>query len=218
MGKERRDLKKIILILVLVSLLLGGTIYVIYRNDYSSEEIVDIFEESEKEIEKNEEISESENNKKVTVDIKGNVINPGVYEVDNISRVNDVIILAGGLTENADTSNINLAKIVSDEMTIIIYSKEEVIEKFKQEVCICNCPYIENNACIDEESESDSLININTASLEELTTLPGVGDVKAETIIKYRTDNGKFNEINDLLKVDGIGEALFEKIKPYIKV
>ena len=116
---------------------------------------------------KKEEKEESKDNiptTKVTVDIKGMINNPGVYEVDSNSRVNDVITLAGGLKEGADTSNINLAKIVSDEMTIIIYSTEEVLEKFKQEVCICNCPYIENNACINNNDNNSNLININTIS------------------------------------------------------
>ena len=143
--------------------------------------------------------------------------NPGVYEVDSNLRVNDVIELAGGLKEGADTSNINLAKLVSDEMTIIIYSTEEVLEKFKREVCICNCPYIQNDACINSNND-DNLININTAGIEELTTLTGIGDVKAEAIIKYRSEVGKFKTKEELLNVEGIGEALFEKIKDNITV
>ena len=156
--------------------------------------------------------------KKITVDIKGMVNNPGVYEVDSDSRINDVIALAGGLKEGADTSNINLAKIVSDEMTIIVYSTEEVLEKFKQEVCICNCPYIVNDACIGVDNNDNNLININTASIEELTTLTGIGDVKAEAIIKYRNEVGKFKTKEEILNVDGIGESLFEKIKDDITV
>lgn len=205
----------------MIILLLVGIIYIIYKNTQSStEEVVDIFketEEKEKVQTKEEEQTTKTNQNKVIVDIKGMVNNPGVYEVETTSRVNDVITLAGGLKEGADTSNINLAKIVYDEMTIIVYSSEEVLEKYKQEVCICNCPYIENNACIEENTNSD-LININTAGIEELTTLTGIGDVKAEAIIKYRNEVGKFTTTEDLLKVDGIGEALFEKIKDHITV
>lgn len=209
-------MKKTILILTIIILLLGGTIFVIYKNNQNSkEEVIDIFKEEEKENKENE---KEETIKKVSVDIKGMINNPGVYEVDSKSRVNDVIALAGGLKEGADTSNINLAKIVSDEMTIIIYSTEEVLEKFKQEVCICNCPYIENDACIDNNNNNSNLININTASLEELTTLTGIGDVKAEAIIKYRNEIGKFKSKEELLNVDGIGESLFEKIKDDITV
>lgn len=205
-------MKKTIIILCTIIVVLGGIIFILYKNNSSSkEEIVDIFEEPE-------EIKEEESNsKKVIVDIKGMINNPGVYEVDSNLRVNDVIELAGGLKEGADTSNINLAKLVSDEMTIIIYSTEEVLEKFKQEVCICNCPYIQNDACINSNND-DNLININTAGIEELTTLTGIGDVKAEAIIKYRSEVGKFKTKEELLNVEGIGEALFEKIKDNITV
>ena len=205
-------MKKTIIILCTIIVVLGGIIFILYKNNSSSkEEIVDIFEEPE-------EIKEEESNsKKVIVDIKGMINNPGVYEVDSNLRVNDVIELAGGLKEGADTSNINLAKLVSDAMTIIIYSTEEVLEKFKQEVCICNCPYIQNDACINSNNDNN-LININTAGIEELTTLTGIGDVKAEAIIKYRSEVGKFKTKEELLNVEGIGEALFEKIKDNITV
>lgn len=205
-------MKKTIIILCTIIVVLGGIIFILYKNNSNSkEEVVDIFKEPE-------EIKQEESNsKKVIVDIKGMINNPGVYEVDSDLRVNDVIELAGGLKEGADTSNINLAKLVSDEMTIIIYSTEEVLEKFKQEVCICNCPYIQNDACINSNNDSN-LININTAGIEELTTLTGIGDVKAEAIIKYRSEVGKFKTKEELLNVEGIGEALFEKIKDNITV
>ena len=119
-------MKKTILILTIITLLLGGTIFVIYKNNQNSnEEVIDIFKEDKKE--EKEESKDNIPTTKVTVDIKGMINNPGVYEVDSNSRVNDVITLAGGLKEGADTSNINLAKIVTDEMTIIIYSNEESI-------------------------------------------------------------------------------------------
>lgn len=210
-------MKRTLLILIMISVILGSVIFIIYKNNQNDkEEVVEIFKEDTKEQDKKEE--ENTSIKKITVDIKGMVNNPGVYEVDSDSRVNDVIALAGGLKEGADTSNINLAKIVSDEMTIIVYSTEEVLEKFKQEVCICNCPYIANDACIGEDSDDNNLININTASIEELTTLTGIGDVKAEAIIKYRNEVGKFKTKEEILNVDGIGESLFEKIKDDITV
>ena len=161
--------------------------------------------------------NKKEETSKVVVDIKGMVTNPGVYEVDSTMRVNDVILLAGGLIEGADTSLINLAKIVTDEMTIIIYSNEEVQEKYKEEICVCDCPLIENDACVDNKEE-DHLININTCTLDELMEINGIGKTKAEAILEYRESNGDFNSIDDIKKVDGIGDALFEKIKAYIKV
>lgn len=217
MEKERRSVKKLIWILGGISVVLGIVIYVLYKNNQSNkEEVVDIFKEEneDKEIEENNKKKETS---KVVVDIKGMVTNPGVYEVDSTMRVNDVIQLAGGLIEGADTSLINLAKIVTDEMTIIIYSNEEVQEKYKEEVCVCDCPLIENDACVDN-GEGDHLININTCTLDELMEINGIGKTKAEAILKYRESNGDFNSIDDIKNVDGIGDALFEKIKAYIKV
>ena len=102
-------------------------------------------------------------------------------------------------------------------MTIIIYSNEEVQEKYKEEICVCDCPFIENDACVDNKEE-DHLININTCTLDELMEINGIGKTKAEAILEYRESNGDFNSIDDIKKVDGIGDALFEKIKAYIKV
>lgn len=218
-------MKKYILILTGISLVLSGVIFVLYRNNKeSNEEVIDIFKEEENNLdeEKVEELPKEEKKEEVStviVDIKGNVNNPGVYEVENGKRVNDVINMAGGLTIDADTSNINLAKMVTDEMTIVIYSKEEVLEKYKSEVCICDCPYITNDACITETTtEENNLININIASIDELMNLPGLGEAKAKSIIEYRNKNGNFTSIDSIKEVSGIGEAIFEKIKDYITV
>lgn len=207
-------MKKLIYILIGVSTLLGLTIYVIYQANTSVTEEVDIVKEDQ---EDKKELKKEPNNK-VVVDIKGMVANPGVYEVDQTTRVNDVIALAGGLLEGADTSKINLAKIVEDEMTIIIYSKEEILEKHKEENCVCKPCEIINDACINNTDDTTSLININTATKEELKQIDGVGDTKAEAIIKYRNDNGPFKDIEELKNVSGIGEALFEQIKIYITI
>lgn len=217
-------MRKIFLILLGIAIILTGIIFVLYKNNQSkNEEVIDIFKEKEETIEEqkteNEE-KEKNNVEKVVVDIKGMVNNPGVYEVENSARVNDVITLAGGLKEGADTSLINLAKIVTDEMTIIIYSQEEILEKYKEEVCICECPEITNDACIDnsKKTQEDKIININTATKEELMTISGIGNSKAEQIIKYREENGNFNIIEDIKNVPGIGDSLFEQIKAYITV
>ena len=221
-------MKKIILILGGISVILVFVIFILYKNYYSSnEEVVDIFKDTdESNEEKEEDIEDKEDSLlKVTVDIKGMVQNPGVYEVDDSTRVNDVIMLAGGLLDGADTSLINLAKVVEDEMTIIIYSKEEIESKYKEEQCICDCPLISNDACIDEvKNEDDSrnkenrLININTCTKEDIMTVNGIGEAKAKAIIEYREKNGKFSSVEDIKNVSGIGDALFEKIKAYITV
>lgn len=219
-------MKKIILILFGISLILSSVIFILYKNNQSkTEEVVDIFKEEiseEKEyqeLEQKEELQKEEL-KTVIVDIKGMIKKPGVYEVGSTSRVNDVITLAGGLKKGADTTLINLAKLVEDEMTIIIPSSKEIEEKYKEEVCICNCPEITNDACIEEfpTEEEKILVNINTASKEELTKVPGIGESKADSIIKHRKEHGDFKSTQEIKTVSGIGESLFEKIKDYITV
>lgn len=140
----------------------------------------------------------------IYVDIKGEVINPNVYKIEKGLRVIDVINLAGGLTEESDTSNINLSKIVTDEMVIVIKSKNN------EEV------YIDSDVDINDNN-NNQLIDINTCTIVELLTLPGIGESKANNIIEYRKKN-KFNTINDIMNVSGISESLFNKIKEYIKV
>ena len=203
-------MKKLILILLGISLLLGGTIFIIYKNNKNTkEEVVDIFKEEKEEVKEN---------KKEDKTTKVIVVNPGVYEVNSTSRVNDVISLAGGLLEGADTSKINLAKVVEDEMTIIIYSTEEVLEKFREENCVCEKCDITNDACISSTTTDNQLININTADEKELQNINGVGETKAKSIIEYREENGLFTTIEDIKNVSGIGDSLFEKIKAYITV
>ena len=163
----------------------------------------------------------------VYVDIKGAVKKPGVYKINSDKKIIDVITMAGGLMENANTDNINLSKKVSDEMVIIIYTDEEVKNSNIVDTVIkvidkeCVCPNIQNDGCINTEindsiTNVNKTININTATLEELMSINGLGEAKAKAIIKYREENGYFKIIDDLLNVSGIGEALFEKIKEYI--
>ena len=161
------------------------------------------------------------------VDIKGEVNSPGIYTLNSNNRVIDVIEKAGGLTENANTSVINLSKKITDEMVIIIYSNQEVLEfektkekeKQLQEKCIQKDENsLKNDACIsNSQTTTNNKININTASLEELQTLNGIGEAKAKDIISYRETN-KFNTIEDIKNVPGIGEGLFAKIKESITV
>ena len=163
----------------------------------------------------------------VYVDIKGAVKKPGVYKINSDKKIIDVITMAGGLMENANTDNINLSKKVTDEMVIIIYTDEEVKNSNIVDTVIkvidkeCVCPNIQNDGCINTEindsiTNVNKTININTATLEELMSINGLGEAKAKAIIKYREENGYFKIIDDLLNVSGIGEALFEKIKEYI--
>ena len=167
--------------------------------------------------------------KEYMIDIKGQVVKPGIYTIKEGTRVIDVINMAGGLTENANTSVINLSKKVKDEMVIIIYSNEEVenfkktkeIENIVQEKCIQkeeNIP--KNDACIEEKEptiEQNTKVSINNASIEELTKLPGIGESKAKAIVEYR-EKKKFEKLEEIKEVPGIGESVFEKIKDYITI
>lgn len=166
-------------------------------------------------------------------DIKGAVVNPGVYEIKESSRIIDAVNMAGGLLENADTSVNNLSKFIKDEMVIVIYTKDEVANfskvleevKKKEDACKKNNGIVSNDSCISSDSkeenndnELDKKISINEADLDLMITLPGIGEEKAKTIIAYRNEHGPFEKIEDIMNVSGIGEKLFEKIKDYITV
>ena len=164
------------------------------------------------------------------VDIKGAINNPGVYEIECNKRVIDVINMAGGLTDNADTTILNLSKKVKDEMYIIIYTNDqikeykekllpskEIIKQVEEKII---CPDNSNDACekssaSKEEVKVTGKVNINTATKEELMTLTGIGESKADKIIEYRKSN-IFNSIEDIKNISGIGESIFTKIKDNI--
>ena len=164
-------------------------------------------------------------NKKYVVDIKGEVYNPGIYKLKANSRVVDVIEMAGGLTENANTTVINLSKKITDEMVIIIYSNKEVkdfkktkeleaslIERCKQK----DANSLENDACIEGDKtnkDNNSKVNLNTATKEELMTLTGIGEAKADDIISYR-NNTPFNTIEDIK--NAVNDAI-EKVTPELE-
>lgn len=159
------------------------------------------------------------------VDIKGEIINPGIYSLKSNSRVIDVIEKAGGLTDKANTTVINLSKKIIDEMVIIVYSNQEVKDfektKEKEQLLQNKCQQkdensLKNDACITNNNSNKTTnikISLNKASLEELMTLPGIGEVKAKEIINYRTEKGEFKSLEELLQISGIGESTLEKIK-----
>ena len=212
------ETNKIKMLLLVVILVIVGIIIIYLRND-NNENIKD-------------DISILDTTKNTTtksvgnfIDIKGSVNNPGVYEFKENDRVIDAINLAGGLTNDANTSNINLSQKLKSEMVIYVYNNNEIKNNTVNLTCdnICKTEIIEVNNCIEvttpikKDNESD-IVNINTASLEELMTISGIGESKAKNIIEYRSTNGKFNTIEDIKNISGIGESLFNKIKDKIKV
>ena len=142
----------------------------------------------------------------VTVCISGEVNKPGTYTMTDEQRVEDVIKKAGGLTKNAYTQNINLAQRLSDEQYIYIQSINEAEISQKS-------PTSSN-----KKSQFNGIININTATVAELTKLPGIGEVTASRIIEYRNNVGPFTDKRDIMNVEGIGNSTYDKIKNNITI
>lgn len=140
----------------------------------------------------------------VYVYVTGAVANPGVYSLDEGLRVCDAVEAAGGLTEDADASTVNLARVLSDGEHIALPTKVEVETALAQGSA--------------GGAAASSLVNINTADASALETLSGVGSATAQAIISDREQNGPFSTIEDLMRVDGIGEKKFAKLKDSICV
>lgn len=229
MSFHYRYRKQILIFLFCLILVGGGVIsYFSFFNEKDSKPKEKIVLQKKKETTKKNKKQELEENiaKEIMVDVKGFVVNPGIYKLKEESRVIDAINAAGGVLEGADTSVLNLSKKLKDEMVIIVYSSYQV-ENFKkvkeeeqqiQDGCINGVNEVENDACIEEngEEKESTLVSINTATLEELMTLEGIGEAKAKSIIAYREEHGPYQAIEDLLNVSGIGESLLAKIKENI--
>ena len=151
--------------------------------------------------------------KMVSVYVCGQVATPDVYEVLESARVKEAVELAGGFTEDAAKEAVNLARFVVDGEQIYIPSKEEVADGF--ESVEQSGSEKQNQGVTNTDS---SRININTASKEALMTLPGIGEAKAESILEFRETQGAFQSIEDLMKITGIKEGVFSKIKDFITV
>ena len=160
---------------------------------------------SEKEIKK-EEKEESPEQDLITVDVKGAVKSPGIYDLPVGSRVHDAVQKAGGLTEEADSKSLNLAQKVSDEALVYVPTKGE--EAASQQVA----------SGTTASTSKDKKVNLNKASLEELKQVKGLGGKRAQDIIDHREANGKFKSVDELKKVSGIGAKTIEKLKDYVTV
>ena len=160
---------------------------------------------SEKEVKK-EEKEESTEQDLITVDVKGAVKSPGIYDLPVGSRVHDAVQKAGGLTEEADSKSLNLAQKVSDEALVYVPTKGE--EAASQQATSGTTPSI----------SKEKKVNLNKASLEELKQVKGLGGKRAQDIIDHREANGKFKSVDELKKVSGIGAKTIEKLKDYVTV
>ena len=203
------------IIIIVIILLIGLLLYFTNSKNYEDKSNDLSF------MEETTEVTTTVKNKQY-IDIKGNVKNPGVYEFNENDRVIDAINLAGGLKKNANTSNINLSQKLKSEMVIYIHSNDDIKKNEGNMSCDTKCKteIIEVNNCIEtnENKNNDEKININTASLEELLKISGIGESKAKNIIEYRETNGQFKNIEEIKNINGIGDSLFNKIKDNITI
>ncbi len=223
--------KQKIVLIIIISIITFGISYYTYATKINEEFNT---EEQNLEVEENEakkNITE-ENNEitdettKIVVHVSGAVNQEGVFELAQNSRVADAIEVAGGVTENAYMKDVNLASPLEDGMKIYIPTKEEneqgestsYIRSSNTGTSSSNNNAITQNSGGNKTSNKNVKVNINTAGLEELDTLPGIGESTANKIINYRNENGKFKTIEEIKEVSGIGDSKYEKIKDLIEV
>ena len=198
----RQNVKSIILAFVCSLVLIIGGLF--YFNQNKTEDYSGVsFSNISNEINNKDEKAEDKHDEKIFVDVKGAVKHPGVFETTKDKRVKDLIEEAGGLLDDADTSTLNLSQKVKDQMVIYVLKHGEKPKQISDS---------------GSSSSNTDVININTANLEQLMKISGVGKTKAEAIISYRDKNGDFKKKEDITKVRGIGKATFEKIKDKIEV
>ena len=203
--------KQKIVLIIIISIITLGISY--YTYTVKSNEKLNI-ETQNLEVEENEvEID------KIVVHVSGAVNKEGVFELAQNSRIVDAIELAGGVTENAYMKDINLASFLEDGMKIYIPTKEEA-EKQEESTSYVSSNTTANSGSNKKTNTSNKnyKININTANIEELDTLPGIGEATANKIVNYRNENGKFKSIEEIKEVSGIGDSKYEQIKDLIEI
>lgn len=216
--------KKTIIFITIIIIFIISIYYLFIKDKEYTESntnfnILNQIEENTKEDEYKNKISETENKEKIKIYITGAVKNEGIYELDENSRIADSIEKAGGLTEDANINNINLAYVLEDGMKIYI-PKNSDNNEVKDDTNIYVSKENGNTSTLKNthSNTQNSKININTATQAELETLPGIGPSIATKIINYRKENGKFTNIEDIKKVNGIGDSKYLQIKDLIKI
>lgn len=207
-----------ILLIILIAIMAIGISYYAYQNEKESQNII---EQQNLEIEENKQEESSKETKKIIVHVSGAVQNEGVIELEENSRIADAIEKAGGFREDAYTKDVNLAYKLEDGMKIYIPTIEEKENEKTKVIVESNIETENNNSSYSNASDgknTNSKVNINTASKEELDTLPGIGPSTAEKIINYRKENGKFKSIEGIKDVSGIGDSKYENIKDMIEI
>ena len=212
--------KKTIIFISIIIVCVIGTYYLFIKEKEYIENDSNLIVSNgiEKEAKEND-TKDIEEKNKIVVYIAGAIKNEGVYELEENSRITDIIEKAGGLTDDANINNINLAYILQDGVKVYI-PKDNDKNEIKDETNIYVSKEngesnIDNGTSVETKN---SKININTATQTELKTLPGIGPSTATKIINYRKENGKFNSIEELKKVSGIGDSKYNKIKEMIRI
>lgn len=213
---ENLNKKQKTTILIIAIIVAIGMIYFIYNKnqirsdiDLESEILISNTSENKTNVKIQEDL--------VIIHITGSVKNPGIVKLKYGSRIEDAIEAAGGLTENADITNVNLAYVLDDGVKIRIPSitdekngDEQILEEESGENII-----EETNMTLGASTKE---VNINKATETELQSLPGIGASLASRIIEYRNQNGKFSKIEDIKNVNGIGDSKYDNIKDFITV
>ena len=212
--------QKIVFTIIIIAILSIVFIYIV-KNTYEAENNEELLLNNDiNEIAKTQEeekIGIINTKEKVVVHVIGEVNNPGVITLDDGSRIIDAINLAGGKTEEADLSKINLAYVIEDGTQIYIPRINENLNEVELISSDAGKGVIINSESIERE-KVETKVNINTANKEKLMTLPGVGETTAQKIVEYREQNGKFKKIEELQNVNGIGESKYNSLKDKIIV
>lgn len=209
-------IKKIILFLFILLISVGG---LLIKDRYISKNDIYVLsgQNSENKKDNNSEIKNAEEeknlkvtNKEITVYISGAVKNPGIVTLNSVERLATAVDKVGGTTEKADLNKVNLAIKIEDEMHYIIPEIGEEINYTSEN--------IKDDIGSKDITNNSAKININTATIEELDTLPGVGEATANKILNHRKENGNFKSIEEIKNVNGIGDKKFENIRELISV
>ena len=205
--------KKILFIIIIISGIIYG-VFNYFTQNKNKENLENISQDIIINDQTENTTEENNNQEKIVIHITGAICNEGIYELEENSRIADAVKMAGGLKEDADLKQINLAYVLEDGMKINIPSKNENINEDSNNTE----SYITKENLNSSNNTKISKVNINNATQTELETLPGIGPSTALKIINYRKEKGKFNKIEDIKNVNGIGENKFNKIKEFIKI
>ena len=200
------------LALAVTFIIIAGFLYVSRENTkniqeefVTSEDIAITKQPSEPLVTDREQIEVS---RKLCCYVCGAVKHPGVYTFSEGARMNELIEQAGGFTKEAAVTYLNLAKTVTDSEKIYVPTEDEVSSLVN----------LQDGTTTESKSGAEDKVNINTADIDKLTSLPGIGEAKAGCIISYREDHGAFQSIEELKNVEGIKDGVFNKVKDLISV